>query len=687
MEWDAAKTRHGQLCAEITEHRDRYYDHDAPTISDAQYDQLMNELIELESAYPQLVTASSPSQTVGGAVGASFEPVRHLEPLMSLDNVFSVDELGHWLDRVEALAGTDLAESGYLCELKIDGLALDLVYRGGILTSAATRGDGVTGEDVTANVRTIASVPAQLSGENVPDLIEVRGEVFMPTAAFAELNAGLVAAGKSTFANPRNSAAGSLRQKDPRVTAERSLAFLVHGLGAHSGTDPGRQSEGYQLLHDLGLPTAKTYQVCHSRAEVMAFITKFGEARHELEHDIDGVVVKVDDRHLQEALGSTSRAPRWAIAYKYPPEEVTTTLRDIQVNVGRTGRVTPFAVMEPVLVAGSIVERATLHNAGEVQRKGVRIGDTIVLRKAGDVIPEVLAPVESARDGSEKAFVMPTQCPSCGTTLEPDEEGQADLRCPNTRRCPAQLHQRLVYIGSRQVLDIELLGEQSALALLAAGLLTDEGDLFGLDAERLMASGALTKMDGTLSSNGTKLLANIGQARTREWVRFLTALGIRHVGKGTAPLVAAAFPSVEALAAAHVDQLSAIEGIGPVVAASIVEWFTVDWHREIVAKWQAAGCVLAAPAESPTESVDQNLAGLSFVVSGTVPDHTRDQAQAALVARGAKVGSSVSTRTSFLVAGPGAGSKYAKAIKLGVPVIAAEHFAALLSDGPAGLSE
>ncbi len=682
---DDVRARHAELSDQITDHRWRYYVLDAPVIADAEFDALMAELTEIEEAHPELRTPDSPTQQVGGAPSATFAPVTHLVPLMSLDNVFSAEELDRWLARAASLAGESLDESGFLCELKIDGLALDLVYRNGRLISAATRGDGTVGEDVTANVRTIDAVPTQLSGPDVPDLVEVRGEVFMRAEEFAALNAGLVAAGKAPFANPRNSAAGSLRQKDPRVTAQRRLHFLVHGIGAYSGPELARQSHGYEMLHGWGLPTSAHYQVCGTTAEVKEYVARWGEQRHSVEHEIDGVVIKIDDRALQARLGNTSRAPRWAIAYKYPPEEVTTTLLDIRVNVGRTGRVTPYAVMEPVLVSGSTVEMATLHNAAEVTRKGVLIGDTVVLRKAGDVIPEVLGPVVDLRDGTERAFVMPTHCPACGSELRPEKEGDADIRCPNQRTCPSQLRERLFHLASRQALDIEVLGWQSADALLGAGLLVDEGDLFDLTAEKLVAAGVFTTKDGRLSANGRKLLDNLQQAKSRPFARFLVALSIRHVGKGVAPDVAAAFPSIDALAGASIEELSAVSGIGPTLAASIVDWFSVDWHRAIVEKWRAAGCRLAA--EPVAESgLPQTLAGLTLVVTGALPGYTRDSITETIEAHGGKAAGSVSSRTSYLVTGEGGGSKYDKAKALGVPILDPAGFAALLAGGPEALA-
>lgn len=681
MTEDDARARHAELSTQISDHRFRYYMEDAPVVSDAEFDALMRELIEIEDAHPELRTPDSPTQQVGGAPSATFSPVTHLVPLMSLDNVFSLEELDKWLARAESLAGEPVAASGYLCELKIDGLALDLVYRGGRLASAATRGDGTVGEDVTSNVRTIKAIPTRLTGTDVPDVVEVRGEVFMRVEDFATLNEGLVAAGKAPFANPRNSAAGSLRQKDPKVTAQRRLHFLVHGIGEYSGPDLDRQSHGYELLRGWGLPTSEHYRICRSVADVKDYIAYYGEHRHSVEHEIDGVVIKVDDRTLQQKLGHTSRAPRWAIAYKYPPEEVTTKLLDIRVNVGRTGRVTPYAVMEPVFVSGSTVEQATLHNASEVKRKGVLIGDSVVLRKAGDVIPEILGPVVDLRDGTEREFVMPTHCPACGTELRPEKEGDADIRCPNRRSCPSQLRERLFHLASRQALDIEVLGWQSADALLSAGLLADEGDLFGLTEERLVEAGVFTTKDGKLSANGRKLLDNLETAKTRPFARFLVALSIRHIGKGVAPDVAAAFPSIDALRSASLEELSAVPGIGPTLAQAITEWFGVDWHNAIVEKWKAAGCRLSEePSASP--EVPQSLAGLTLVVTGSLPGYTRDSVTEAIEARGGKAAGSVSSRTDFLVAGEGGGSKYDKAVSLGVPILDAAGFEALLAGGP-----
>lgn len=676
-----ARERHKELADQIVDHRWRYYVLDQPTVSDGDFDALMRELEALEEQYPGLRTPDSPTQQVGGAPSASFAPVTHLQPMMSLDNVFDQAELEAWYARAtreaeaEAVAGSPL-----LCELKIDGLALDLVYEQGWLVRAATRGDGRTGEDVTANARTIAAIPQQLDGE-VPELLEVRGEVFLPVQSFADLNASLVEQGKAPFANPRNAAAGSLRQKDPRVTATRPLSFLCHGLGEATGVEVDRLSEVYQLLAGWGLPTSTEARTCATIGEVWQFIEQVGQRRQAFAHEMDGVVVKIDDRRLQQRLGSTSRAPRWAVAYKYPPVEVTTTLLDIQVNVGRTGRVTPYAVMEPVLVAGSTVAQATLHNAAEVRRKGVLIGDTVVLRKAGDVIPEVLGPVAALRDGTEREFVMPTECPACGTELAYEKEGDADLRCPNQRSCPAQLVERLFHLASRQALDIEVLGWKAAQALLSAGLVRDEGDLFNLTEADLLRSDFFRTKAGSLSANGRRLLAELEAAKTRPFSRFLTALSIRHIGKGVAPDVAAVFGDIDRLAAATEAELAEVPGLGPTLVASIREWFTVDWHLEIVRKWQQAGAMLPG-AEPEPEQLEQTLAGLTVVVTGSLPGYSRDAARDAVVARGGKAAGSVSKSTDYVVVGDNAGSKYDKAVALRRPILDAAGFEALLSGGP-----
>jgi DNA ligase (NAD+) len=673
-----ARERAVELAKQIDEHQYRYYVLDAPVVSDAEYDALLRELTDLEERYPGVRTPDSPTQRVGGTYSTLFSPVQHLERMMSLDNVFSADELAAWAERVLRDAG---GEVRWLCEVKHDGLAIDLVYEGGRLVRAATRGDGRTGEDVTANVRTLANVPAALdAGERpVPDLLEVRGEVYFPVAGFADLNAGLVEAGKAPFANPRNAAAGSLRQKDPRVTASRPLRLVVHGLGARRGFEPATQSAAYQALADWGLPASGQYRVVEDLAGVHDFIAYYGEHRHDLDHEIDGVVVKVDDLATQGRLGATSRAPRWAIAYKYPPEEVTTRLLDIQVNVGRTGRVTPFGVMAPVRVSGSTVEMATLHNQDEVRRKGVLIGDTVVLRKAGDVIPEIVGPVVELRDGTERAFVMPTHCPVCGTPLAREKEGDVDIRCPNARSCLAQLRERIFHLAGRGALDIEVLGYEAGAALLECGLIADEGDLFALTAEQLAGCPFFTRKDGGLSTNAAKLLDNLQRAKTQPLWRVLVALSIRHVGPTAAQALARELRDLDRIVAAPAEELAAVEGVGPVIAESIHEWFAVDWHREVVAKWRAAGVRMADEAEA---AGPRPLDGVVVVLTGTLAGWTRDAATEALQARGAKVTGSVSKTTGFVVAGDAPGSKYDKALSLGIPVLDADGLRVLLEQGP-----
>jgi DNA ligase (NAD+) len=676
-----ASQRHANLSERVNDARWRYYVLDAPTISDGEFDAILRELSDLEDAFPTLRTPDSPTQQVGPPPSTTFTPVEHLQRLMSLDNAFSREELDRWAQRaIRELGEKRLDQSGYLCELKVDGLAIDLVYEAGRLVRAATRGDGRMGEDVTANVRTIKVIPDRLSSSDVPDTIEVRGEVYFAVADFTALNESLVLSGKPPFANPRNAAAGSLRQKDPKVTASRNLGFVSHGVGVLEGFTADRLSDAYTAMDRWGLPVSPHRKLARDLAQVWEYIQYFGEHRHSVEHEIDGVVVKLDERAVQDQLGSTSHAPRWAIAYKYPPEEVTTKLINIDVNVGRTGRVTPFGIMEPVQVAGSTVGMATLHNASEIVRKGVLIGDTVVLRKAGDVIPEIVGPVVDLRDGNERAFVMPTHCPACGTELRPEKEGDADLRCPNARSCPAQLRERLFHVASRDALDIEVLGYQSGQALLDAGLLVDEGDLFSLTEEKLKKTDFFTTKSGALSANGAKLLANLETAKTRPLDKFLVALSIRHIGKGVAPDIAAAFGDIETLADATAEQLAEVEGIGPTLVAAITEWFAVPWHREIVDKWQAAGCVMR---NEPKITQEQTLAGLSIVVTGSLEGYTRDSATEAITSRGGKVAGSVSKKTSFVVVGDGPGSKFDKAVELKVPVLSgADAFDVLLERGP-----
>ena len=710
----AARQRHAALAGEITEHLHRYHVLDSPVISDAQYDALYRELVGLEERYPDLRTPDSPTQRVGDVISTDFAPVEHLERLLSLDNAFSAEELDGWAARTERLAGPDNAVGPYLCELKIDGLAVALVYRNGVLVRAATRGDGVTGEDVTPNIRTIAAAPARLAGSGWPEVIEVRGEVFMPVEAFHQLNERQAEAGKPLYVNPRNTAAGSLRQKDPRVTATRPLSLIVHGLavpgaGAESGmptpddeavadSAPTTQSGWYEQLRAWGLPVSDVYKVVDDLDGVREYINYYAEHRHDPPYEIDGVVIKLDRLEMQRSLGATSRAPRWAIAYKYPPEEVTTRLLDIRVNVGRTGRVTPFAVMEPVKVSGSTVDRATLHNADELGRKGVLIGDMVVLRKAGDVIPEVVAPVVDLRTGSEHAFEFPTACPECATVLvrEGAEGGKAsvDWRCPNARSCPAQLRERLFHLAGRGALDIEVLGYEAAMALLDSGLVADEGDVFALTEEQLASSPFFVNKQGGLTVNAVKLLANLEEARQRPLWRILVALSIRHVGPTAARALAANFGSVDAIAAASPEQLVEVEDVGPTIAASARDWFTVDWHAAIVDKWRAAGVALAQEGFVPPvrttgdgkaggdSAAGGPLAGVTVVITGTLAGRTRDEAAEAITTRGGKVSGSVSKKTGFVVAGASPGSKYERALALGVPVLDETGLDVLLDQGP-----
>ena len=681
---DEARHRWTDLAEQIRGHQFAYYVRDAPTVSDAEYDMLLRELEALEAEHPGLRTPDSPTQNVGGTFSTEFVAVDHVERMMSLDNVFSTDELRAWAERQVRDSGLPEGEQpAWLCELKIDGLAINLLYENGRLVRALTRGDGRTGEDVTLNVRTIDGVPNVLADTGVPhpELVEVRGEVFFPTAGFADLNASLVEAGRAPFANPRNAAAGSLRQKDPRVTASRPLRMLVHGIGARRGLDVESQSHAYALLKAWGLPTSDTYRVVATVDDVVAYVERTGEHRHDQVHEIDGVVVKVDDVGLQRRLGSTSRAPRWATAYKFPPEEVNTTLLDILVGVGRTGRVTPYGVMAPVLVSGSTVERATLHNAGEVRRKGVLIGDTVVLRKAGDVIPEIVGPVVDARDGSEREFVMPTHCPECGTELAYEKEGDADIRCPNTRTCPAQLRERIFHVASRGAFDIEALGYEGAVALLAADppAVRDEGDLFDLDEATLNRVPLFTKKDGGLSANGLKLLENLQQAKEQPLWRVLVALSIRHVGPTAARSLAQAMGSLQRIRDAEAAELAAVDGVGPVIAEAVKEWFAVDWHRELVDKWAAAGVRMEDEADTSTP---RTLEGLTVVVTGSLEGFSRDSAKEAILSRGGKASGSVSKKTDFVVVGENAGSKADTALKLGVRILDEAGFVTLLEQGP-----
>jgi len=684
---DDARHRWTDLAEQIQGHRFAYYVRDSPTIADGEFDKLMRQLEALEEEFPSLRTPDSPSQQVGGTFSTDFEPVDHLERMLSLDNVFSLDELRAWAERVEKTVGTEGSSSlQYLCEMKIDGLAVNLLYEQGKLVRAATRGDGRTGEDVTLNVRTIQGIPHVLTvtdGVPFPERVEVRGEIFFPIEGFTELNAGLVEAGKAPFANPRNAAAGSLRMKDPRVTASRPLRMLVHGIGARRGFDIDSQSHAYELLKAWGLPTSPSYKVVDSVDAVCDFVNWTGEHRHDQLQEIDGVVVKIDDIGLQRRLGSTSRAPRWATAFKYPPEEVNTKLLDIRVNVGRTGRVTPFGVMEPVLVSGSTVAMATLHNAQEVRRKGVLIGDTVVLRKAGDVIPEIVGPVVEARDGSEREFVMPTHCPECGTELAHQKEADVDIRCPNTRRCPAQLRERLSHVAGRGAFDIEALGWEGAIALLDAGAVQDEGDLFDLTEEKLVGVPLYTRKDGELSANGHKLIDNLEKAKSQPLWRVLVALSIRHVGPSASRALAQSLGTMDRIRAAGQEELAGTDGVGPVIAIALREWFEIDWHLEVVRRWAEAGVRMEDEVDASTP---RTLEGLSIVVTGSMEGFSRDEAKEAILSRGGKASGSVSKKTSFVVVGENPGTKHDKAIQLGLIVLDEAGFRTLLAEGPAAVT-
>ena len=674
------RRRWQELAVEVREHQFRYYIKDAPIVSDAEFDALFHELVALEERYPELRVADSPTQLVGGAGFATeFTAAEHLERMLSLDDVFDTEELAAWSVRVQAELGPD---PNYLCELKVDGVAIALVYRDGRLERAATRGDGRVGEDVTLNARTIGDIPEMLTaaeGFPLPEVLEVRGEVFFMLADFATLNASLVEDGKAPFANPRNSAAGSLRQKNPAITARRPLRMICHGLGYTQGFNPATLHDAYRALKAWGLPVSDHTTRVAGLAAVEERIDFWGQRRHQIEHEIDGVVVKVDDFAQQRRLGATSRTPRWAVAYKYPPEEAQTTLIDIKVNVGRTGRVTPFAFMTPVRIAGSTVSMATLHNGSEVKRKGVLIGDTVMIRKAGDVIPEVLGPVVDLRDGTEREFVMPTHCPECGTLLAPAKEGDVDIRCPNSRSCPAQLRERVFHLAGRGGLDIEGLGYEAATALLGAKIVEDEGDLFTLTGDDLAQAEFFRTKDGALSANAKRLLENLQQAKDRPLWRILVALSIRHVGPTAARALATAFGSLETIMAADEEQLADVEGVGPTIAAALREWFEVDWHRAILDKWRAAG---VRTADERDADIAPTLAGLTIVVTGSLTGFSRDEAKEAIIVRGGKAAGSVSKKTSFVVAGDAPGSKYDKAVELGVPILDEDGFRALLADGP-----
>ncbi len=706
------KDRYGQLLEQIRTARHHYYDQDAPRISDAQYDQLYLELEKLESQYPQLVTQDSPTQQVGGEPTAAFAAVQHLSRMYSLEDVFSLEELQAWFNKTDQNArAVSGQQPRWLTELKIDGLAINLLYRKGKLVRAATRGDGYTGEDVSHNVGTIAAVPHRLAAGDWPEELEVRGEIFISSQDFLALNAQMVKEGKAPFANPRNAAAGSLRQKDAKVTASRPLSMFVHGIGSQQELGFSSQSEAYELLGKWGLPVSPYTRLLDSLDQIHDFIAEYGQQRHSLVHEIDGIVIKVDDLHTQQQLGYTSRVPRWAVAYKYPPEEVHTRLLDIRVGVGRTGRVTPYAVMEPVKVAGSTVEMATLHNQDVVRAKGVLIGDTVVVRKAGDVIPEIVGPVASLRSGQEREFEMPQTCPSCGAALAPEKEGDVDIRCPNARSCPAQLTERIFHAASRGGFDIEALGYEAAKALtgwLESGqpVLTSEAELFELTAEKLRDVKILRpkKVKGKVSDqleavpyfwtkgspkqpskptkNTLNLLQQLEEAKTVPLWRVLVALSIRHVGPRAGRALANEFGSLPAIEQAPLEELAGVDGVGEVIARSIKEWFALDWHRQIVERWAQSGVRMV---DERDESIPRTLTGLTIVITGTLQKFSRDSAKEAILLRGGKASSSVSKKTSYVLAGASAGSKLEKAQQLGIPILTEADFEELLANGPGQL--
>ncbi len=763
---DDARIEADSLTERILEAKDAYYGRDTSLVDDATYDGWMRRLEELERLHPELQGQDSPTQMVGAAEATGLDTIEHAERMLSLDNVFSIDELREWAAKTHAAAGREVA---WLTELKIDGLAINLRYENGILTSAATRGDGRVGEIVTENALRLGMIPSKLSGTGHPEIVEVRGEVFIPVAAFERLNAAQAsfrerayadALGKwearsgakkpfdeekartaaarrfPAFANPRNAASGGLRQQiDKKDGLEleagrlrlESLDLYVHGIGAWTNPPVAAQSEVYELLSDWGLPTSPHTKVCATIDEVVAFVEHFGEHRHDIEHELDGIVVKVDELALHDELGMTSRAPRWAIAFKYPPEEVQTTLLDIVVSVGRTGRATPYAVMAPAHVAGSVVRQATLHNKDVVKAKGVLIGDTIVLRKAGDVIPEVLGPVVDKRDGTEREFVMPVGCPECGTELRSMKEGDIDLRCPNARSCPAQVRGRVEHIGSRGALDVEALGEVTAAALTQPSFpevppLVTEAGLFDLTLEQIVPvevvvrdaetglpkededgvmktrspfrrnATAAEKKEGAVasqpSSQAVKLLAELEKAKTKELWRLLVSLNIRHVGPVAARALAQWFGSLDAIRSASLEELSAVDGVGGIIAESLLAWFEVDWHMDIVDQWTAAGVQWATPGHpGPGAAVAEGgvLEGLTIVATGSLDGYTRDGAQEAIISAGGKAASSVSKKTDFVAAGPGAGSKLKKAEDLGIRVLDAAQFRILVTEGPDAL--
>jgi DNA ligase (NAD+) len=657
----------------IDYHSERYHLKDDPEISDAEYDELVRELAALEAEHPELVTEDSPTQKVGAAPSALFAPLKHPNPMWSLDNAFSLEELLAWGKRVERVLGS---AADFYCELKVDGLAVNLVYENGRLLTAATRGDGRTGEDITPNVRTMATVPQDLAGTDVPEFLEVRGEIFMPVKAFEELNESLVAAELRPFANARNSAAGSLRQKDPQVTAGRQLGLYCHTVGSVPGRRFRKHSDQMQYLIDLGLPVMEHNRAFTELQAAFEFCQHWENHRHDLKFEVDGVVVKVDDLGSREELGYTSKSPRWAIAYKFPPEEKTTKLRNIVVNVGRTGAVTPFALLEPVRLSGAMVSQATLHNADEVERKDIRIGDTVLVRRAGEVIPQVIAPIVSKRTGDEQKFVMPTHCPVCSTELV-REAGEAVWRCPNDE-CPSRGVEELFHFASRGAMDIEGLGYKAAIQLREMGFVRDPGDVYSLTRDQLL------QLPLFGDKKADQLMASIENSKQAGLPRALVAVGIRDVGPPTARLLADEFGSMDRIASATVEELTAVEGIGPIVAQRIRDFFQSPRNRGIVRKMAEAGVVLEQQRVEPKVGL---LTGKTFVLTGGLERWTREETQAVIEEAGGKVISSVSKKTDYVVVGEKPGSKLAKAEALGIPILNEQGLADLLQNGPPKESE
>jgi DNA ligase (NAD+) len=643
-----------ELRSKINHHNYRYHVLDAPEISDAGYDALIHELQALEERFPELITPDSPTQRVGAPPSELFAPVQHSAPLLSLDNAFSEADLDAWYARV--LRGLE-HEPTFVTEPKIDGLSVVVVYEDGKLTRGATRGDGSTGEDVTANIRTIRAVPASLRGDKHPSWLEIRGEVFLRLEDFENINKDQGEQGKPLFANPRNTAAGMLRQKDPKITASRPLQIAFHGIVRCDGVRINSYSHSIELMKEWGLRPHPLSKPAKTVDDVKAYTNQLVETRHSLDHEIDGAVIKVDDYTDQFDLGNTSKAPRWAIAYKFPPEEKTTVLNDILPSIGRTGVITPFAVLEPVHVGGVVVRQATLHNPDEIARKDIRIGDTVVIRRAGDVIPEVVAPIPSLRTGKEKKFKMPTKCPACATPLA-RAEGVVATRCPNLA-CPAQVVGRLIHFAGRGAMDIEHMGEKTVSALVERGYLDDFGDMFHLTAEQI------AELPGFKDKSITNLVSAIEGAKRRPIDRLLFGLGILHLGGTGAKALADAFGSVHAIARASEEEIAAVDGIGPVIAASVREFFDRAQTKELIAKLARAGVRLAEERKRLTGP----LLGKTFVITGTLDTWSREEAKALIEARGGKVSGSVSKKTDYLVAGQAAGSKLDKAQQLGVEIV------------------